>query len=114
MTAAYELVVQQRDYRAAKKLCKPDSLIFRLISGEPDVLLDFIFRPAVLPHVMLIDLVTTKVKQLRTAFNNILASLGVGVPAIPGPGDAVAMVTAVDLVDLEIFGVFEPTSWPVA
>ena len=76
-------------------------------------MLDFIFRPAVLPHVMLVDLAATKVKQLRPAFNDTLAGLGVGVAAFPGSGNAVAVVTAVGFVDLEFIGILEPTARPV-
>ena len=65
-----------------------------------------------LPHVMLVDFVATKVKQLRPVFNNTLAGLGVGVAAFPGSDNAVVVVTAVRFIDLEITGVLEPTAWP--
>ena len=66
-----------------------------------------------LPHGMFVDLVATKVKQLRPAFNDTLAGLGMGVAAFPSPDDAVAVVTAVGFIDLEITGILEPPSWPV-
>ena len=50
-----------------------------------------------LPHVMLVDFFSAKVKQLRPAFENTLAGLWVGVTAFPGAGDAVTVVTAVGL-----------------
>ena len=62
---------------------------------------------------MFVDLVTTKIKQLRPTFNDTLAGLGMGIATFPGPGDAVAVVTAVGFVDLEITGVLEPTARPV-
>ena len=66
-----------------------------------------------LPHVMFVNLVATKVKQFRPSLNNALSGLGVGVAAFPGPGDAVAVVTAVGFVDLEITSVLEPPARPV-
>ena len=95
------------------KTVKTNKLIGRLVRGESGIFLGFIFRPAVLPHVMLVDLVAAKVKQLRPAFNNTLAGLGVGVAAFPGSGDAVAVVAAVGFVDFQITGVLEPTVRPV-
>ena len=52
-----------------------------------------------LPHVMLVDFFSAKVKQLCTAFENTLAGLWVGLTAFPGTGDAVTVMTAVGLGD---------------
>ena len=70
-----------------------------LVGGEPRVFRNLVLRPAVLPHVMLVDFFAAKIKQLCSTFKNLLTGLGMGVTTLPGTSDAVAVMAAVGLGD---------------
>jgi hypothetical protein len=86
---------------------------FRLVRREFYIFLNLIFRPTMLPHVMFVDLVATKIKQLRPALNDGLPGLRAGTVTFPSPGDAVAVVAAIGFLNSKIADVLEPTAQPV-
>ena len=88
----------------------PATKRLRSVGGEPRIFRDFTFWPAVLPHVVLVDLVSAKVKEFRSAFDDLFAGVRVGIAAFPCACDAVAVMTPVGFVDLQVVGVFEPAA----